>query len=164
MNNARVTKTCSPRNWKFLLTTDGWQRHGKNRHNCAVEKHATDILRQWKAGYRRPDLSPWVSGLMFPWWPSADGTKPGGTDHAGVQERKRRGFCVAGCHQWWIGKVLEWNCSLTNMINIYEKHINIFRYFYLNLIQNEGISDHINVPNKEMGFFIFFINRYVFQV
>lgn len=42
-----------------IPTHYGWlTRHGKTRPNCAGEKHVTDIVKQWKAGYRRPDLSP----------------------------------------------------------------------------------------------------------
>lgn len=83
-------KMYSPRNWKITTYCECLTKHGKTRHNCTEGKHVIDILRQWKAGYQMLDLTLWVSGLTFLWWPSADGTNPVGMDHAGVQDKKKK--------------------------------------------------------------------------
>lgn len=142
-------KMYSPGNWKITTYCECLTKHGKNRHNCTEGKHVIDILRQWKAGYQMLDLTLWVSGLMFLWWPSADGTNPVGMDHAGVQDEKKEEFSVMQAiinnelWRYWSGIAHSQKGWITNTtINIYENHTNIFHCFSLNLICNEGISDH----------------------
>jgi len=46
----------SPRKWEIGTYYECLTEHGKTRHNCTEEKHVTDTLRQWKAGYQMLDL------------------------------------------------------------------------------------------------------------